>query len=91
MVGRLVTRQMLHGGLDSERHEREKCKQGGAGEGRAELVFVVKDLDMERQRICLSTNVPRHNGNRAEFPHRTCIAEQYPIEEAPLDVRKGHP
>ena len=44
---------------------------------------------MQRQRIGEPSNMARHNGDRSEFSHRTRIAQDDAIEQAPLDIREG--
>src|SRR6478609_2608713 len=72
--------EVLDGGFQAESDQGKECEQGGAGEGGAELVFIVEYLDMQRQRVGLSADVPGDHGNGSELAHRAGIAEQDAVE-----------
>jgi hypothetical protein len=46
---------------------------------------------VQRQRVGLAPNVAADHRHRAEFTHRTGIAENDPVQQAPLDIGKRHP
>ena len=46
---------------------------------------------MQRHRIGEPSNMARDDGDRSEFSHRARIAENHTIEQAPFDIREGHP
>ena len=51
-----------------------------------ELVFVVEDLDVQRQRVGQRRGCGRHDRHRAELAHRARVAEDHAVEQAPFDV-----
>ena len=56
------------------------------GERGGELVFVVEDLDVQRQRVGRAADVPGDHGHRAELAHRARVAQDHAVQQAPLDV-----
>src|SRR5689334_22943294 len=59
--------------LECEGHQREQRKERRARERRRELVFVVEDLDVQRQGIRRAADVARHHGHGAKFAHRARV------------------
>ena len=83
-------RAVLHDCLQHERDEREKREQRRDGERRLELIFVVENLDVQRQRVGQPSDVARDDRHGAELAHRAGVAENDAVEQAPLDVRQRH-
>jgi hypothetical protein len=50
---------VLDPGLDAQGDQRQQRQQRGHREGGGELVFVVEDLDVQRQRVGLAADVAR--------------------------------
>src|SRR5687768_8711350 len=73
-------------GFEREREQREEREEGGDREGGDEVVFVVEDLDVERERVGLAADVSAYDGYGAEFAHGAGVAEDDAVEEAPFDV-----
>ena len=74
-----------------QRHEREHREQRRERERGDEVVFVVEDLDVERQRVRLAADVAAHDRHGAELAHRPRVAEDHAVEQRPLHVRERHP
>ena len=83
-------RSVFHDCLQHKRDEREKREQRRDSERRLELVFVVENLDVQRQRVRQAADVSRDDRHRAELAHRARVAEDDAVEQAPLDVRQRH-
>ena len=77
-------------GLHDQRHQREERQQRRARERAREVVFVVEDLDVQRQRVGHAADVARHDRHRAELAHRARVAEDDAVEQAPLHVGQRH-
>ena len=84
----VLTRAPLDDVLERQRDEREQRQQRRDGERRRELVFVVEDLDVQRQRVRRAADVAGHDRHRAELAHRPRVAEDDAVEQAPFDVRQ---
>ena len=54
------------------------------------VVFVVEDLDVQRQGVGDTADMPGNHRHRAELAHRPRGAEHHAVDQAPLDVRQGH-
>ena len=78
----------LNEGLQDKSHDRKQRQKGGDREGSGEIVLIIEYLHMKRHRISLASNMATHDRYRAEFTHRARIAQNYAVEQAPLDVRK---
>src|SRR4051812_28005952 len=71
-------------GLHDQRDQRQNRQQRGNRKRRYELVFVVENLDQQRHGVGLAADVARHHGHRAELAHRTGVAQQHAVEQAPF-------
>ena len=72
--------------LEAERDQRQHGEQRGSRECADEVVFVVEDLDVQRQRVGLAADVAGDHRHGAELAHRACVAQQDAIQHAPADV-----
>src|SRR2546425_4459719 len=77
--------------LDDESRHGEEGEERGDGEGGGELVLVVEDLDVERNRRRQAPDVPRHDRDRTELPHRARVAEHDAVQQPPADLGKAPP
>ena len=57
--------------LEHQGDERQQGEQRGRGEGADEIVFVVEDLHVQRQRVGFAANVP---GDDRDGPGRRLVA-----------------
>src|SRR6476660_90339 len=73
-------------GLHHQCDQRQHGQQGRDRERRYELIFIVEDLDQERHGVGLAADVARDHRHRAELTHGAGIAQQYAIQQAPLDI-----
>jgi hypothetical protein len=76
------------GFLEQQRDDRQRRQQRRRREGTNEVVLVVQDLDVQRQRVGLAADVPAHDRHRAEFAHRPRVAQNHAVDHAPADFRQ---
>jgi hypothetical protein len=71
--------------LDYQRHH---CRARAAshGEGGDEVVLVVENLDVQRQRVGMAADVAGDDRHGAELAHRAGVAEDDAVEQAPADL-----
>ena len=81
----------LDGALRDQRHDGEERQQRRDGEGGLELVLVVEDLHVQRQRVGQAADVAGDDRDRAELPHRPRVAQDDAVEQPPLHVRQRDP
>src|SRR5262245_46300899 len=77
----------LDHGLRDERHEGEEGEERRDCERGLEVVLVVEDLDVQRERVRLAADVAGDDRHRAELAHRPGVAQDHAVQESPLDVR----
>ena len=87
---KLVAVAPLEQGLQTEREQGEHREQGRHREGRDEVVFVVEDLDMQRQRVGQAADMARDHADCTELADGTRVAQQHAVEQAEADVRQRH-
>ena len=80
----------FHERLQHQRHEREARQQRRDRKRRLCVVFVVQNLDVQRQGIGDAADVARHDRHGAELPHRARVGEDDAVQQPPLDVRQRH-
>jgi len=81
-----VAGKVLDDALQAQSDQSKEGEQGSAGEGRTELIFIVENLDVERQRIGFPPDVTGYDGYGTKFSHGAGIAKQHAVEKAPLDI-----
>src|SRR5688572_10971485 len=72
-----------------EQHDRDQCKRQRDYETIGVLPLLQCSKDVERGRLGLALNAPRHDQDRADFTEGPRSGQCDPIEERPLDVRKS--
>ncbi len=58
----------IRAAFERQRHESQHCQDRGHGKGRNDVVLVVKNLDMQRQRIGFAANVPETTDTAPNSP-----------------------
>src|SRR5690606_26737307 len=72
--------------LEQQRDEGKNCQKRRDRKGRGKVIFVVENLDMQRDGVGQPANMPRDHGNRAEFPHRAGVTKKHAVKQRPFDV-----
>src|SRR5450756_2033896 len=70
--------------LQRQRYKGQQAQQRRDGEGGHKVVFVIKDLHVQRHGVGLAANVAGYHRHRAELAHRAGVAEHHAVEQAPL-------
>ena len=55
-----------------------------------QIIFIVKNFNMQRQGIGLAPDMTGHHRHRPEFAHRAGTAKDNAIEQPPFDIRQGN-
>ena len=83
-----LRRSPLHRALGDEGHEGQEGQERRDRERGLEVVFVVEDLHVQGQGVGPPADVAGDHRDRAELAHRARVAQDDPVEQAPLDVGK---
>ena len=77
-------------GFEAKRDQRQKGEEGRQSEGCPDVVLIVEDLHLKRDRVGEAADVAGDDRHRAEFAHRSRVAEQDAGEQRPADVGQRH-
>ena len=77
-------------GFEAERDQRQKGEEGRQSEGSPDVVLIVEDLHLKRDRVGEAADVAGDDRHRAEFAHRPRVAEKDAREQRPADVGQRH-
>ena len=86
----LTPRSPFDNSLDQQGGQSQQGQQGRHRECGRELVFVVKNFDVQRHGIGASANMAGDHRHRAELAHGAGIAQDHAIEQSPFDVGQAH-